>query len=184
MMKILGVRKRKETLLIMAAICSLVAIMICIICDFFISKQLDWSVIVMLSVIVAWLFVPVTIGKKASVRNSLLVASFLCVPYLVALSVILKEQAVMILGGAIAVFTCLMVWLFYFISLKLKGQPLLMIGTIFLLSIPFIIGIVWLHDSYFHRVSNPKEYSLSLSISFLLAAGCFLLNMLKKFSYR
>lgn len=184
MMKILGVRKRKERLLIMAAVSSLVAIMTCIICDFFISKQLDWSVIVVLSVIVAWLFVPVTIGSKASVRNSLLVASFLCIPYLVALSKILKEQAVMILGGAIALFTCLMVWLFYFISFQLKGQPLLILGTIFLLSIPLILGIVSLYDSYFQQVSSPKEYSLSLSISFLLAAGCFLLNMLKKFSYK
>lgn len=184
MVRMLDLGKRKEKLLMIAAVSSLVAIMTCIICDFFVSKQLDWSVIVTMSMIVAWLFVPVTFGSKASVRNGLLVASFLCVPYLVALSIILEEQAVMILGGAIAIFTCLMVWFLYFLSLKLKGQPLLMIGTIFLLSIPFIMGIVWLHDSYFHRVSNSTEYSLSLSISFLLAVGCFLLNMLKRFSYK
>lgn len=184
-MKILGVGKRKETLLIIAAICSLVAIMTCIICDFFISKQLDWSVIVLLSVVVAWLLVPVTIGKKASVRNSLFVASCLCVPYLAALSIILKENAVIMLGGAIAVFVWLIIWLFYFISLQLKGhQPLVILGMVFLLSIPLMVGIIWLYDSYFQQVSSPSEYNLSLWLSLLFAAGCFLFHMLKKFSYK
>ena len=161
-------------------ISSFVAVITCVVCDYFISRELDWSFIVILSIISFWIFIPVTIGKKNAIRNFLIVLSLICMPFLFILSSILDKQLVVTLGGSLALIGCLSLWVIYCISLKFRGQPFLVLGFVFLLTIPLTTGIVWTCDFYMNRVTNQNTLLLQLTLSSLLAISCFITSFLKK----
>ncbi len=62
---------KKWGLYILSSMC-LVAIMVCVICDYVLTKNLTWSLIVLLSLIAGWLvFVPFFRAKSKVIRKSL-----------------------------------------------------------------------------------------------------------------
>ena len=62
---------KKWGLYVLSLMC-LIAIMVCVICDYAMAKTLTWSLIVVLSLIAGWLvFVPFFRAKSKVIRKSL-----------------------------------------------------------------------------------------------------------------
>ena len=68
---------KKWGLYILSSMC-LIAILVCIICDYALTKNLTWSLIVLLSLIAGWLvFVPFFRARSKVIRKSLTVISII-----------------------------------------------------------------------------------------------------------
>ena len=81
---------KKWGLYILTSLC-LIAIMVCVICDYVITNTLTWSLIVLLSLITGWLgFVPFFRAKNKVIKKTLIVISIIALPFLAGLSAILK----------------------------------------------------------------------------------------------
>lgn len=160
---------------------SLLAIVICLICDYFMIGGLDWSLIVMLSIVSFWMFIPITFAKKFSIRNVLIVLSVICIPFLFGLSQIIEAPLVFTLGSAIAFVSCLGLWWSYFIFRKYQQQKLLAIGFFLLLTIPLVLLIVWLVDLKIESfVARQNSVFFQLSMSLLIAISCFVVFYFNK----
>lgn len=160
---------------------SLLAIAICMICDYFIIRGLDWSLIVMLSIVSFWMFIPFTFAKENSIRNALIVLSVICVPFLFALSQILDTPLVFTLGSGIAFVSCMGLWESYFIFQKYQQQKLLALGYFVLLTIPLVLSIVWLVDRLIESfVIHQGSIFFQLTMSLLIATSCFVMAYLNK----
>lgn len=69
---------KKWGLYILTSMC-LIAIMVCVICDYAITQTLTWSLIVLLSLIAGWLvFLPFFRARSKVIRKSLIVISIPC----------------------------------------------------------------------------------------------------------
>ena len=168
-------------IIVILLISSLLAIATCIICDYFITGGFNWSLIVILSIVSFWIFIPFTVTKENWIRNALIVVSVICVPFLFVLSLILDKQLVFTLGGCIAFASVLSLWGIYFIFLKYERQPFLAFGYAFLLTIPLIVAVVWMSE-LFMKTDTIYQASVlfQLFLSALFAISCFVAAYLKK----
>src|SRR4051812_25451315 len=91
-------------------ILSTVATIVCLICDYVISTELDWSLIVLLSLLVFLVLFIVVLKANHPLRNSLVSITILILPFLYVLSKLLQERLIFSLGGSIAVISCLFLW--------------------------------------------------------------------------
>lgn len=81
---------KKWGLYIFTSMC-LIAILVCVICDYVTTNTLTWSLIVLLSLIAGWLvFVPFFKARSKVIRKTLIVISIITIPFLAGLSAILK----------------------------------------------------------------------------------------------
>ena len=167
-------------IVVLLLISSLLAITTCMICDYFITDGFDWSLIVILSIVSFWIFIPFTVRKENRIRNALIVLSVICVPFLFLLSLILDKQLVFTLGGSIAFASCLSLWGIYFIFFRYKRQPFLAFGHTFLLTIPLIVAVVWMSELFMKEPIYQRSVLFQLLMSSLLAISCFVAAYLKK----
>ena len=80
---------KKWGLYVLSSMC-LIAIMVCVICDYAMTKTLTWSLIVVLSLIAGWLvFVPLISAGSKGIKKSLIVISIITLPFLAGLSAVL-----------------------------------------------------------------------------------------------
>ena len=91
-------------------ILSTVVAIVCLICDYAISTNLDWSLIVLLSLLLSGVFLTVVLKANDPLRNSLISITLLILPFLFLLSILLQEKLIFSLGGSIAVVSCLFLW--------------------------------------------------------------------------
>lgn len=170
-----------QKIYLIGSITHLVAIAACVICDYFTSHQLSWSLIVILSLAESWLlFWAVLNTKRNVVRTLLQILSITVIPYLAILSKILCLPTVLHLGSCIAVLSIIAVWIIYGLCKKYPKRIFLVVGFSFLLSIPVSLGITHLCALLTH--TEYKDFSSDTFhsvISLMLAGISFLLD--KKF---
>ena len=127
----------------------LIAIMTCVICDYFINEQLTWSLIVIISLVASWLLLlPLLKLKEKVIRNFLIVLSVIIIPYLVLLSIVLKSPLVFSLGTSISAASLVGLWCSYGVFLKYFYRKFHAMGVIFLIIIPLALGIPYI-SAYF-----------------------------------
>lgn len=144
-----------------------VAAMVCLVCDFFISNDLDWSLIVVLSLAVCGVLVTVVIKAKQPLSSGLVSITVLILPFLYMLSMILQEELIFSLGGSIAVGSCLFFWGAYMVYVKFHMQIYRVLSITVSLTIPLVFGILYCCKYFlgdFAMDSNSIMYHLFVTI--------------------
>lgn len=148
-------------------ILSIVASIVGLICDYTISTDLDWSLIVLLSLLAFAVLLTVVLKANHPLRDSWLCIILLILPFLFILSMLLQQRLIFSLGGSIAVISCLFLWCLYRIYTKYKKQIYRAMSITFLLMIPFVFSILYscMHFlDYFTIELNFSVYHLSVMV--------------------
>ena len=120
----------------------IIGIMVCCICDIAISGTLIWSLIVLISILVAWIasFPVILLGKKG-VLMAMIAISILVVPFMYILSILAKVNEVFSIGAIMSIISLVFLWIIYVLYYRLKKRKLLATGITFLFAIPFTLLI-------------------------------------------
>lgn len=138
-------RKIQFIAFISTSISFLLAILTTLICDYYLFKELSWSLIVMAALVFSWLaLLPFFRAKPDKIRDSLIIISVLVVPFLFILSIILDNKTVFTLGSITAVPSLILIWLSYFILRRMPQRKIRAVGFICLCAVPFTLVINWL----------------------------------------
>ena len=165
-------------------IAMVIGIMVCGICDIAISGTLTWSLIVLSSVLVAWMasFPVILLGKKG-VLVSMIAISILIVPFMYLLSVLIKVNEVFYIGAVMSIISLVFLWIIYMVYRRLKERKLLATGITFLLAIPFTLLInITLSKMIGEPVIDFWDI-LSVFILFIIAVDFLLIDYARKKGY-
>lgn len=165
----------KQISLLTFSATGLIAIVVCVICDYFISDGLSWSLISGLSIVSAWLLLlPFLRAKNHATLKTLIVFSAISIPYLVALRCILDRPVVLSLGICIDVVVLLGLWCVYAIFRRCDDRAWKAFGFSFLVMIPIPLAITHI-VAYFiaEAKSDLSSDILHGTITLVLAAVCF-----------
>lgn len=173
--------KIKQNILYGLSASFLIAIIVCLICDYFISGNLSWSLIVIVSLVFSMLILfTLLTTKEKLIKKTLITLSVFIIPYLALLSFILKQPLVFYLGSCISVITATALWLSYIAFVKLPRRKYLAIGISFLMIIPLNLLINNLTQYFISDASfNQSDNILNSSITVSLAIFCFCIDYIK-----
>lgn len=173
--------KIKQNILYGLSASFLIAIIVCLICDYFISGNLSWSLIVIVSLVFSMLILfTLLTAKEKLIKKTLITLSVFIIPYLALLSFILKQPLVFYLGSCISVITATALWLSYIAFVKLPRRKYLAIGISFLMIIPLNLLINNLTQYFISDASfNQSDNILNSSITVSLAIFCFCIDYIK-----
>ncbi|MCD7811509.1 MAG: helix-turn-helix domain-containing protein [Ruminococcus sp.] len=100
--------KGKRTILVSSSTAALIAICICLICDYFTAEKLSWSLISTSAIVAAWfVMLPAMTAKEKIIFKTLLTASIVPVPILAILALILNSLVILQWGFALQLFQLL-----------------------------------------------------------------------------
>lgn len=168
------IEKGKRPIIVLLSLGILLAMMICLICDYFITKELSWSLIVVLSLITSWLVLSLLLVKEAAVRKSLIMLSIVVIPYLALLSMLLKLPLVFSLGACIATVSCAGLWSIYTVFWKFRKSKLRALGISFLIAIPITWGITHIVAYFINDITTTLASDMFHALNtLLLAMVCF-----------
>ncbi len=171
---------KKWGLYILTSMC-LIAMMVCVICDYAITKTLTWSLIVLLSLIAGWLvLVPFFIARSKVIKKSLIVISIITIPYLAGLSAILKLQLILSMGSSIAGLSIATAWGIYGVFVKYQKRIFLAFALSLFIVIPLACGIT--HITAYFVESVPMDFISDLFhiiTTLVLSGACLMVDLVR-----
>ena len=179
---------KKWGLYILSSMC-LIAIMVCVICDYVLTKNLTWSLIVLLSLIAGWLvFVPFFRARSKVIRKTLIVISIITLPFLAGLSAILKLPLILSMGSSIAGLSIAAAWGIYGVFVKCQKRiflafalSLLAFALSLLIVIPLACGITHITAYFIESVSMDFVSDLFHIITTLVLSGtCLMIDLVRQ----
>lgn len=153
-----------------------IACMVCLICDYAISRKLSWSWIVLVSLFAAWILLfPLFRAKEHRIRKSLAVLSVEVFPYLAVLSFLLQVPLLRTMGMCIGVLAVLGLWGLYMIIVhEWSRRRYFAIGMICSLMVAEEYGINLIIDGFLGIVATDKSFVFfECVVMLLLAAASF-----------
>ncbi len=171
--------KTKRLLLIIVSVTELIAVFVCLICDYFTAEKLSWSLIASLSIFAAWLITLPAFCSTKIILKTLLVLSIIPIPYLSILAWILKEKVVCTLGICISLVSIAAVWIIYGIFRKYHKRLWRAFGFSLLVVIPVSIAIT--HISKYFISQNQSDFTSDIfnsAITLILSLVCFEIDYL------
>ena len=152
-----------------------IAAVICLICDYFITEKLSWSLIVVLSLTATWfLLSPFFKTKENLVRKLLIVLSIIIIPYLATLSAILIQPSVFYLGSCISIISIIGLWGIYGVFLKYWNRKLYATGISCLVTIPLSLAISNVVTYFNYGIKADLTYdTFRAIITLLISIVCF-----------
>ena len=161
-----------------------IGILVCCICDIAISGTLTWSLIVLSSVLVAWIAsFPVILLGKRGVLVAMIAISIIIVPFMYILSILIKVNEVFSIGAVMSIISLVFLWIIYISYHRLKGRKLLATGITLLLAIPCTILI---NSTLSKMIGEPVIDIwdiLSVFILFILAVAFIIGDYARKKGY-
>lgn len=152
----------------------LVAAFICFICDFATSERLSWSFIVLSSLVLGWaVSAPLLAARRGRIHKAMLVLTFLLLPYLGSLSLVLGQPAVFKLGAAIGPLSLAYLWLAFLLFKKLPGHRWTAGGILVVLAPPLNMAVNGLIERVLPGQSSSSDFLINLVSCLLLGALCF-----------
>ena len=104
----------KRIILVIVSAAALIAGCVCLICDYFTSDRLSWSLIAAVSIIAAWLMMlPSLISRTKIVLKTLVVVSAVPIPLLAILSLLLNKSVIFTLGICVTLIAIAAIWIIY-----------------------------------------------------------------------
>jgi len=141
--------KRKElrsAAKLMISTIFLISIVVCVICNYAISKALTWSLYPISSIIFVWLtIIPLFQFEKKRILTSLSCFSLLIIPFLFTLDQILgSPRLFMPIGLRAAIIAILYLWIIYclFSALKTRKWNASAISVLLAIPVSFIINLI------------------------------------------
>lgn len=174
-------QQTRRCCLIALSATSILAIFVCLICDYFTLGALSWSLVVLISVTAAWcVCVPIFIARKKIVMKTLLTISVILLPYLALLGLLLERPMVFKLGCSVSLVSLVAAWVIYGIFQKCRRHLWRALGLAFLVVIPMVVVVdhmaaAFVMDGNFDGTSDL----LNSIITFLLAVACFGMDYLQ-----
>lgn len=161
----------------------LVAILVCLVCDYLIKGKLSWSLIVILSLMASWLLlIPLLKAKDKVIQKLLINVSVIAIPFLAGLSIVLKLPLIFKLGLCITIVSIAAIWSIYGIFIKYHRRIFIAIGLIFIISIPLALGITHITAYFIEEVHTDFGSDIfHTAVSLILAGICFVVDY---FRYR
>lgn len=167
--------KGRRILFALLSVAVLVAVWVCLICDFFGGPGLSWSWIAIASMAAAWLlFLPVLTAKSKLLLKTLLAASTVPFALLTVLALLLEEPIVFTLGTCITLVSIAALWIIYGIFRKCRHRLWLGFGFSLLVFIPLPIAILYLIACFLPQAQLKFQSSIfNSAITLALSLGCF-----------
>ena len=104
----------KRIILVIVSAAALIAGCVCLICDYFTSDRLSWSLIAAVSIMAAWLMIlPSLISRTKIVLKTLVVVSAVPIPLLAILSLLLNKSVIFTLGICVTLIAIAAIWIIY-----------------------------------------------------------------------
>ena len=170
----------KRIILVIVSAAALVAGCVCLICDYFTSDRLSWSLIAAVSIIAAWLMMlPSLISRTKIVLKTLVVVSAIPIPLLAILSLLLNKSVIFTLGICITLIAIAIIWIIYGIFRKCKKNLWRAFGFALLVLIPVPIAIThilacFLPQAQFDFMSDIFNSGITLALSLVCFGGDYL----------
>lgn len=163
-------------------ICVVLAMMICLICDFAINQNLSWSLIVAASLVGGWMvLIPLGRAREKVILKTLIALSLAVIPYLAALSYIINLPLVFSLGSCLAVIGLFGIWCVYGIFSKFYSRKYFAMGVVLLVMMLIDLGINYSLIFFLVEASESiASMLLNISVLFILALLCFGVDYVKR----
>lgn len=160
----------------------LVAIVVCVICDYCLSGRLSWSMVTALSVILGWIVIfPIFKAENKVVKKCLISVSILIIPYLLCLSAILQIPVIGAMGSLIAVLSIMASWAIYAFFVKYPKRIFRAIALSLLVVIPLACGITHVSSYFLETVHiDPISDLFHVITTLVLSAICFTIDFAKE----
>lgn len=165
----------KRIILVVVSAAALIAGCVCLICDYFTSDRLSWSLIAVASIIAAWLMLlPSLISRTRIVLKTLVVVSVIPFPLLAILSSLLKRSVIFTLGVCITLIVIAAIWTMYIIFRKCRKNLWRAFGFALLVLIPVPIAITHITACFLPQVQFDFTSDIFNSgITLALSLVCF-----------
>lgn len=177
------IERMKRNILVILSASLLIAVAVCMICDFCITKRLTWSLIVVLSIFFGWaILLPIFTAKTKAIKKFLAVSSLAVIPYLLLLSALLRMPVVSKLGACISVISIIGVWCAYAVCVKMHTRKFRAAGILFLILIPVTIAINYAVSVFTMDYStNLFTTIMNVMAALILAVICFGIDFFVKY---
>ena len=152
------------------------AAIVCLICNFAVSRELSWSRIVLASLIAAWgILTPLFRAQKKRICKSLLALSLMIFPYLAVLNVLLQVPLLRTMGMCIAIAALLGIWGLYGILTHVwSRKKYFALSLICFLMFAEEYGINRIIDEYIKRTHIEQSFNQLNALIILILAVSFL----------
>lgn len=168
--------KIRRGLFALLSVAVLIAVWVCLICDFFGEPGLSWSGIAIASMVAAWLLLlPILTARRNILLKTLLIfISIIPFPLLAVLALLLEKPLVFRLGTYIALACVAALWIIYGIFLRCRRRLWLGFGLALLVFIPLPIAIMGLVACLLPQAQLEFRSSIfNSAITLVLSLGCF-----------
>lgn len=185
---LIALKKREESRLpgsAMISVCLtavlLTGIIVCAICDAAVFGRLTWSLIVISSILFAWLIsIPaISLGKRGII-GSLVSLSVFVLPYLYVLSRLTGVRAVLSIGAIMSVYSVVYLWSLAAIFKRLRERKAVAAGVAFLLAVPFMIVVNMTLSGILSEPLFDIWDAISVFLLLLLSLPCFACDYARK----
>ena len=165
----------KRIILVIVSAAALIAGCVCLICDYFTSDRLSWSLIAAVSSIAAWLMIlPSLISRTKIVLKTLVVVSAIPIPLLAILSLLLNKSVIFTLGICVTLIAIAAIWIIYGIFRKCRKNLWRAFGFALLVLIPVPIAITHISACFLPQVQFDFTSDIFNSgITLALSLVCF-----------
>lgn len=173
--------RSKRIIWIIVSAAALIAGCVCLICDYFTSDRLSWSLIAATSIIAAWLIIlPSLISRTKIVLKTLVVVSAIPIPLLTILSLFLQNSIIFTMGICITLIAIVAIWVIYGIFRKCRKYLWRAFGFTLLVLIPVPIAIThisacFLPQGQFDFTSDIFNSGITLALSLVCFGVDYLL---------
>lgn len=121
---------------------ALIAVCVCLICDYFTAEKLSWSIISAAAIFAAWIVaLPFLTARTNIILKTLLAISIVPIPLLAILSLLLNRPLIFTMGTCIALVAMAAVWIIYGIFRKCRKHIWRAFGFALLVMIPAPIAM-------------------------------------------
>ena len=165
----------KRIILVIVSAAALIAGCVCLICDYFTSDRLSWSLIAAVSIMAAWLMIlPSLISRTKIVLKTLVVVSAVPIPLLAILSLLLNKSVIFTLGICVTLIAIAAIWIIYGIFRKCRKNLWRAFGFALLVLIPVPIAITHISACFLPQVQFDFTSDIFNSgITLALSLVCF-----------
>src|SRR5699024_105735 len=162
-------------ILVIVSAAALIAGCVCLICDYFTSDRLSWSLIAPVSIIAAWLMMlPSRISRTKIVLKTLVVVSAVPIPLLAILSLLLNKSVIFTLGICVTLIAIAAIWIIYVIFCTCAKNLWRAFGFTLLVLIPVPIAITHISACFLPQVQFDFTSDIFNSgITLALSLVCF-----------
>ena len=165
----------KRIILVIVSATALIAGCVCLICDYFTSDRLSWSLIAAVSIIAGWfMLLPSLMSRTKIVWKTLVVVSVIPFPLLAILSLLLKKSVIFTVGICITLIAIAAIWTIYGVFRKCGKNLWRAFGFALLVLIPVPIAIIHISACFLPQIQFDFTSDIFNSgITLALSLVCF-----------